>query len=278
MMRPFVAATLVLLLSVVCGVFGQNFTTAPPPGSQITFPDAPIGGDSEEQTLKMVNNGNTTVRITSLATSSSEFQLQNSGSSRNIGAGNTFTLKITCSPTTANTTTGKLSFNSNDTALPTASYDLVCEGVMPPVAFSKPPPSSAISFGNAPPKSTQKTHITLENLGGSPLTFESFAFLNESFDGKIVSGNLELQDFPSDPLGTNDTSVITIVCTTPSSDGVLQSLLVINTNDPVTPTIVYEVACWSVTMWENVLLGFTYLIGFWVILGAVVVSVLYFLK
>lgn len=250
-----------------------TFTSDPAPGEEIVIPQTFVTYMSDPAVLTVNNTGNAPLTLKGFNVTNA-FSVDASGTV-DVDSGSDLSIKVFCQPDNVGETTGKLTFTTNDPDAASVSYTLSCNAVDYPVVWSVPPPYSLISFGNNNPKDSPKQTAKVQNNGEGKLTIHGHTFTNENFDGKTVSDQFSVDGLP-DSLDPNEEVKITLQCHLPSDDGLLYSTLVIETDDPANPQLVFDLACWAEMQVWNVLLGFTYLLVFWAVTMGVVGAVLYF--
>ena len=161
--------TLVITLHVI-GVPGANvaMNTTPDPFND-TFVDF-----SSIATLDIASNGSDTLIVTSIASSEAAFVPE--FDSVGVPPGVTYKLNVTFSPSTAGVVNGNLTFDTNDPVNPSFTIPISGTGVEPPIIDVAPVSITQSLTVN----DTVSTQVTINNTGGSDLTWDVRASLTDA--------------------------------------------------------------------------------------------------
>jgi subtilisin family serine protease/trehalose utilization protein len=123
-------------------------------------------GSARLDTVEVTNAGTDLLSVTSVTSSSAQFQVPGAGFDLNPGASRL--LMVTFAPTVQGTHTGTLTIHSNDHDTPAATVDVRGDALIPPDIEVSPDSLFADLFTG----DTLRTVLSLGNVGGSDLTFE----------------------------------------------------------------------------------------------------------
>ena len=148
--------------------------------SALAFGTVPVNTTSSPQSVTLLNGGNATLAVTSIATSGNFAQTNNCGSS--VAAGSSCTISVTFTPLAAGPLTGTLTTADNSGNNP-ASYQLVnltgTGGTTMPWATLSP---LSLVFAAQNLNTTSASQpVTLSNTGGAPLTVASIVTSSSNF-------------------------------------------------------------------------------------------------
>lgn len=273
-----IALCFALLLLAATGAqcaAAPEFSSDPAPNSTVSTGQTFPAIKSSAGKITVTNKGNETLQLKDWDIDS-PFGTDSSGKV-GVTAGNPYTIEVFCTPSAneTGTFTGELSFATNDPNMPAVSYELSCKSVDAPVVFSKPAPYSTVSFGNNDPGSSASASVTIMNTGDGELKILDHTYTNENVDGKTVTGQFSVEDLPGS-LDAGESQKVTFKCDVPSKAGLLFSTVVISTNDPYNPDLQFDLACLSMSLTHE-LLGLVYLGAFWIVIGALVAAVFWFM-
>ncbi len=146
-------------------------------------------------------------------------------------------ITLSCHPTSVGLLESQLSFSSNDTDKPEATYSLLCEGTPTPqpVFASLPALPASLEFGVATVGDIAASDLTIINIGKASLTIESVTWSGAS----DISPNFPPTPFSITP---GNQQIVTPTCT-PSQIGLLTGQLTLTTNDPSQPTVAFNLNC-----------------------------------
>jgi hypothetical protein len=171
-------------------------------------------GESETELVSLVNNGSSSVTITSATTTDSAFAVSGINLPATVPAGGYITVPVSFTPTQTGWVPGRITFVSNASnrylELPLAGAGVKTE------ALSASP--STISFGSVSLKSTSTIPLVLTNTSSSNLTLSAFDVIGGPFS---ISG-------PSVPVTLNrGQSVDLQVSFTPQTAGLVGGSILI---------------------------------------------------
>lgn len=92
-------------------------------GGTVNYGSSIVGG-VKEMTFRVRNQGTSTLNLTGLSVSSADFSISQGFGSTSLGLGQTTTFVVRFSPATAGTKTGTVTLTSNDSQLPTLTFDV----------------------------------------------------------------------------------------------------------------------------------------------------------
>jgi hypothetical protein len=199
--------------------------------SSLAFGNVTIN-TSKDSTLTILNNGTSTLTITNIkatGTDASLFVTVDATMPINISAGNTYTLKIKFTPTSAGLKSANLELTHNASASP-SNVAISGTGVSlsPGISLS----STQITFGNVNLNKSKDTNLTISNTGNGILTVSSFTLAGTDASMYMVVN-------ATTPININPGSnYILTVRFSPTSQGLKSANLIIAHNAVGSPTTV----------------------------------------
>jgi hypothetical protein len=150
-------------------------------------------------------------------------------------------ITVQCQPSARGIRRAQLELHTNDPLTPTLSYLLICIGEVPGPAYdSWPAPGQTLQVNSPadPPTAPLTLDLTLVAVGTDELQI--------SFDGltgpEATDFTLLSPTFPVTLTHPGEAVAIIIACN-PTANGLRRATLQLRTNDPVQPTISYELSC-----------------------------------
>jgi Abnormal spindle-like microcephaly-assoc'd, ASPM-SPD-2-Hydin len=165
------------MLSLGAQAATQQLTCNP---AALHFGDVPTG-QSETQLVTLTNSGQTTVTVSAITLSATEFSMSQLGLPLTLTAGESVTLTMTFSPSATGWTGGRVIFNST-ASNPVLQLTLGGTGVTSDVVTANP---ASLSFGQVAVGSKSTQPVVLTNNRSWKVTLSSFQTTGSGFS---VSG------------------------------------------------------------------------------------------
>ena len=191
-----------------------------PASSNVNMGDQLVGSPTAVYKLALTNNGTTTLTLHGYAITGDFSYTTGCGSS--LKPGGSCNLSLTFTPTATGPRTGTLTINDSDVTSPQI-VNLTGTGTFTTMA---PPQSPGLAFPTTILGATSSLKATLTNHGATPLTISSVNIVGEFSQTNTCGSSLTA--------GAKCT--FTIVYAPKTAGPVIFGNLVINDNDPATPT------------------------------------------
>jgi predicted outer membrane repeat protein len=192
--------------------------------------------------LKVFETGNATLTVSNPTfggPNAGEFELVSPFTSFDISDGDaSVDLGIRCTPTAEGLRTATFTLNTNDPVHPVVTYDLECSGQLAPTPGfgSTPAVPGPLDFGQRKVDDSTVRTLKIFETGNDTLTFGNAGLSGPNPD------DFTFNAFPTSiPDGGADVN-IPITCT-PSGIGLRSATLSMTTNDPVNPTVSWNLVC-----------------------------------
>jgi len=154
------------------GISGGYLTPSP---ASLNFGSIPVGS-KQTQSVTVTNSGGSSVGITQAAVSGNGFSMSGF-SSQTLAAGQSLTLSVAFTASSAGTANGTLSLSSTATD---ANLSVALSGTGASSGYLTPSPAS-LNFGSIPVGSSQTQSVTLTNSGGSSVGVTQAAVSGNGF-------------------------------------------------------------------------------------------------
>ncbi|EIJ41933.1 parallel beta-helix repeat (two copies) [Beggiatoa alba B18LD] len=222
---------------VVASVAG--FASNPVAGSTINL--SSVVGSSVIATVDISETGNSDLNVTAdplSSTKPADFTLISSSSFVIPDGGSPQSMVVSCTPSAVGTESATLTLRTNDPAHPTAVYTIQCTGTAAAQAgfASNPLPNASINVSGVVGSATLAS-ITISEVGSVDLNVVIASLTSsQPADFTLISASSFVI-----PDGGSPQTVI--VRCTPSIIGTESATLVLQTNDPLLPTVDYTINC-----------------------------------
>jgi CSLREA domain-containing protein len=191
--------------------------------------------------IVVTNTGTADLNISVALTNTTDFTLVSPANPPPITPGNSSNIVIRCNATTQGSFTTDVSVTHNDLNYPTnpAVYTVTCDvnPVSGPQYFTTA--LSPFDFGPVPLGGIGDYQFTIDNTGGAALTID--ISISNTADFRWQSPLLS----PTSPqltIGSGNSTTITLRCV-PQQLGLRTGTLTFTTNDPLNPTVTYDLQC-----------------------------------
>jgi len=186
-----------------------------------------IIGQSSVQTLSVQNGGSASLDISSMTIAPADYSIISGGGPQTIPSGGSIVLQIRFIPASAGSRNGSLVINNNSPSDPAFTVSLIGTGVATSPAMQLS--TVMLDFGSVQVGSNRRRSVTVANIGNAPLDISQV-----SLGGANVFEFSQSHTLPASiAAGNNDYIEIEFA---PSSSGMKNAFIQINSNDPNNPT------------------------------------------
>ncbi len=217
-----------------------GFGSSPVRPGPIVFGNV-VFGASQTADISVFNTGDKTLELSSPAISgpnAADFALL-TGFPLSVNDPTPVTLR--CAPTgsTPGVRTAALSFSTNDPENATVSFTLSCSATATPVPGfgSAPAAPGPLDFGSVIVGQTRAASISFSESGSAPLT------INSAVLGGANPGDFSVGAGFDFTIADGAAPVNGAVSCTPTAPGVRSATLTVATNDPLKPSVTYNLVC-----------------------------------
>jgi predicted outer membrane repeat protein len=216
-------------------VLAPAYNASPLPPGPINFGSVMVG-NTGSTSFNVSNAGNITLTLSSPGVTDTAHFGVSTTFPVNLLANGQQAITLWCKPSASGPLQTTFSFHTNDTARPTASYTLQCDGMnQPQPSFTSAPVAPGpIEFGDVVISHTVTRTLTISNAGNALLTVSAVT----------LTGDGDLHRSVSLPLNVTPggSGVIVLTCT-PTQLGLLSADLHLTTNDPSQTSVSYALHC-----------------------------------
>ena len=198
-----------------------------------------LPGISVERDLALTDTGTGPLQVTKVAFDNPAFTLISPTLPFTLLAGDSMTLQVTFTATSAGPAQGKMTITSNAATTPSLVIPLTATGITSVAPDAAVSPTS-VDFGQVATGSTSKQTVSLQNFGPGPMQVKSVSVTGTGFT--LASG---LAQTPFS-LGTESVSIG--VQFAPTQAGAQTGSLTITTDDPAHASIVVSLRGTGTTM------------------------------
>lgn len=179
---------------------------------------------SRDLQLSVQNTGNAPLTLSSMASTNLQYNIIGASLPVSIAPGSQQLVTIRFAPGLRGDHPAKVTLSSNDPATPLLDVSLSGKGVAPVI---KSVPAS-IGFGSVPAGQRSRQTLTLSNPGDLPLSISTVTTSDPQFTINTPQAGLGL------PAGNSITLNVTFL---PTSSGLKNAVLTLNSDDPITPRL-----------------------------------------
>ena len=191
-------------------------------------------------TFRILSVGNTTLEVSNPTLGGAnpgEFNVQ-TAFPLNINSGSSQLVLLECVGGMVGDHTATLTVDTNAPAAPSVTYDLTCHVEPAPTAgfASSPIAPGPLDFGELFVGNSINRSLRFMETGNATLTISGITLSGaHAADFSLDTSNITIND--------GDPSVFRAVTCTPSDFGLRTAVLTVTTNDPVQPTVAYNLVC-----------------------------------
>jgi 6-phosphogluconolactonase (cycloisomerase 2 family) len=198
-------------------------------------------GANQQSSISVFNTGNKTLQLSGPQISglnAADFALITSFP---LSVNSPTPVTLRCQPTGSapGSRTAIFSFNTNDPNHSSVSYDLICNATAAPAPGfgSTPAAPGPLDFGDVIVGQTKNGEITVKEVGTATLT------VNNPVLGGANPGDFSIGGGFSLTLTDGHAPVDVAVSCTATAPGIRTATLTVSTNDPTSPTVVFNLSC-----------------------------------